>query len=189
MGQEKLGQRAGAGFDSCAVLRQVVALAAGEERTLVFVLGQGADDEEARDLIQRYRTPQGARDALSAARTRWTDLLRVVEVRTPDPEVDRLLNGWLLYQTLACRIWGRSAFYQSGGAFGYRDQLQDVMALIYAAPHLTREQLLIAARHQFVEGDVLHWWHRADRARHPHALLGRLPVVAFRDEFLYRRDR
>lgn len=126
------------------------------EATAVFVLGQGADEAEARELALRFARP-GA--GLEEARRRWDELLGQLQVSTPDPALDLLVNRWLLHQVLACRFWGRTATYQSSGAIGFRDQLQDSLALLHTAPHLTRAQLLLAAAHQFPEGDVLHWWH------------------------------
>src|SRR5207248_3582011 len=119
-----------------------------------------ADDvAEARALLRRYREPGSVAAALAAVRARWEDVLTAVQVRTPNPAFALLLNRWLLYQVLSCRFWGRSAFYQSGGAYGFRDQLQDVMALVWAAPRITRDHILRAAGRQFREGDVQHWWH------------------------------
>ncbi|HEX9371051.1 MAG TPA: glycosyl transferase, partial [Roseiflexaceae bacterium] len=155
----ELSGRVGAGFDPCGAMRCAVELGAGEERELVFLLGQGADLDEVHDLIARYRDPAAAASAERQSITRWQMLLGQVQVETPCPELDLLLNGWLLYQTLACRIWARSAFYQSGGAYGFRDQLQDVMALVHTAPAIAREHILRAASRQFIEGDVQHWWH------------------------------
>jgi cyclic beta-1,2-glucan synthetase len=140
-------------------LRCVLTLAPTEEHEVVFLLGQGTDAAEAHALAARYRDPAAAEQAQQASQARWRELLGAVQVQTPDPALDVLLNGWLLYQTLVCRIWGRSAFYQSGGAYGFRDQLQDVMALAATAPELAREQIVRAAARQFVAGDVQHWWH------------------------------
>jgi cyclic beta-1,2-glucan synthetase len=153
-----LSRRLGAGLDPCAALQRVVALPAGATTEVVFFLGQGADEAEARALVRRYR---GADlDAvLREVSTGWEDIAGALQVRTPDRSLDILLNRWLLYQALSCRVRARSAFYQAGGAFGFRDQLQDVMALTVAAREVTREQILTAASRQFVEGDVQHWWH------------------------------
>jgi cyclic beta-1,2-glucan synthetase len=124
----------------------------------VCFLGDAATREEARELIARYRM-EDLDGILRAVAERWDDLLGTVQVTTPDRSMDLLLNRWLLYQTLACRVWARSAFYQASGAYGFRDQLQDVMALMVARPDLAREQVLRAAARQFAEGDVQHWWH------------------------------
>ena len=123
------------------------------------MLGQAESLEEAHKLVLTYREGLALEAAFSRTKAWWDDLLGTIEVQTPERAADFLINRWLLYQSLSCRIWGRSAFYQSGGAFGFRDQLQDVMALIYAAPQLARRHLLLAASRQFKEGDVQHWWH------------------------------
>src|SRR5207253_5328571 len=123
-----LDGRFGAGLDPCAALRCAIELQPDEERELVFVLGQGDDLAEARRLIDKYRDPAAATAAFDETSRGWRDRLGQVHVCTPDPAMDLVLNGWLLYQTLACRLWARSALYQSGGAYGFRDQLQDVMA-------------------------------------------------------------
>jgi len=156
--RHRLSGRVGAGFDPCSALQTTIALPARGRAEVVFFLGEAASPEQARELIVRYRTRDVAA-VLRAVGERWGELLGTVQVRTPDRAMDLLLNRWLLYQTLACRIWARSAFYQAGGAFGFRDQLQDVMALAVAEPELARQQLLRAAARQFEEGDVQHWWH------------------------------
>jgi cyclic beta-1,2-glucan glucanotransferase len=157
--REHLSGKTGVGLDPCGAMQVTFDLADGQERETCFRLGAGRDLAEVQDLIQRFRGPQANRTALAGVRQYWEQTLGTVQVKTPDPSVDLIANGWLFYQTLSCRLWGRTGFYQSGGAFGFRDQLQDVMALVHAEPDLTREHLLRAATHQFREGDVLHWWH------------------------------
>ncbi|MBE0504493.1 MAG: glycosyl transferase [Desulfuromonadales bacterium] len=159
MEKTRLSQRSGAGLDPCAVLRVVLELAPGERREVTSQLGQADSLTGARHLLRTYQQDQALETALQASKAWWDGLLGTIEVHTPELAADLLINRWLQYQSLSCRIWGRSAFYQSGGAFGFRDQLQDVMAFLYAKPELAREQILLAASRQFREGDVQHWWH------------------------------
>jgi len=148
-----------AGFDPCAVIQLHVDLAIGGSEEVFFLLGQGTDREHALQHIQDYRNPIQVEAAWQAVTQFWDRILGAVSVKTPDLAMNIVLNRWLLYQALSCRIWGRSGFYQSSGAFGFRDQLQDVMALCLAQPKIARDHILLAAQHQFEEGDVLHWWH------------------------------
>ena len=157
--RRNLSGRAGPGLDPCAAIQVSVDLDPGAEREVVFILGETTDPVAARALLQRYRDAGRVHEALAAMRKFWDDLCGAVEVKTPDPALDLMLNRWLPYQVLACRFWGRSAFYQSSGAFGFRDQIQDVLALVYSVPQITREHLLRTAGRQFAAGDVQHWWH------------------------------
>jgi cyclic beta-1,2-glucan synthetase len=163
------------GDDPCAALQIHLDLAAGDAEEVFFVLGEGRDREEAVDLIERYSRAESVEEAWEEARASWDRLLGQVEVRTPDGAMDVLLNRWLLYQAVSCRLWGRSALYQSGGGYGFRDQLQDVLAVLHTTPELAREHILLAASHQFEEGDVQHWWHppsgRGVRTRYSDDLL------------------
>ena len=159
LGRARLSGRAGAALDPCAVLQVPVTLMDGETSEVVFRLGMGRSTDEADKLVRHFRGAEATAKALDAVHQHWRRTLGAVQVRTPDPALDVLANGWLLYQTIACRIWARSGYYQSGGAFGFRDQLQDTMALVHTKPELLRAQLLLCASRQFAEGDVQHWWH------------------------------
>ena len=159
MERTHLSGRTGAGLDPCAAIQTIVKLAPGERTEITFLLGQARSLEEAHALILAYRDGRGVEAALERTKEWWDTRLGSIQVHTPELAADFLINRWLLIQALGCRIWGRSAFYQSGGAFGFRDQLQDVMALVYAHPALAREHILLAAGRQFREGDVQHWWH------------------------------
>jgi cyclic beta-1,2-glucan synthetase len=148
-----------AGLDPCAAIQLHVELEAGQAKEIYFLLGQGADREEAMRLARQLGQPEEMQAAWQEVHAAWEARLGTVKVSTPDSAMDVMLNRWLLYQALACRMWGRSALYQSSGAFGFRDQLQDAMALVHAAPNVARQHILLAAHHQFEEGDALHWWH------------------------------
>ena len=158
MERTSLSGRTGAGFDPCAALRAILELAPGEQTEVACMLGEVESREAARTMVYSYRTT-GVDAALEETKAWWNELLGTVEAHTPELSVDFLINRWMVYQSLSCRVWGRSAFYQSGGAFGFRDQLQDIMALLYAAPSLARDHIILAASRQFREGDVQHWWH------------------------------
>ena len=155
----ELSGRVGAGLDPCGAVQTTIELLPGGSAEVVFLIGQGRDVAEVRAILGRHREPTGAAKALDDVKALWDSVLGAVQVKTPDPALDLMVNRWLIYQALSCRVWGRSAFYQSGGAFGFRDQLQDSMALVYGAPDVARAQILRSAARQFVEGDVQHWWH------------------------------
>ena len=156
---DMLDCKTGAGLDPCAALQIIAELDVGEEKSLVFLLGQASSVLEAANLAERFKTPGNAGQELARVREFWNAKLEILQIRTPDESANIMLNGWLLYQTIVCRLWARSAYYQSGGAFGFRDQLQDSMALINIWPEITRKQILMHASRQFTEGDVQHWWH------------------------------
>ncbi len=155
----RLDNRCGASVDPAAALQVAVAMDPGAETEVIFLLGQADTVETVRAIINGYREASQVEASLAATREWWASTLGAVHVKTPVLSIDLMLNGWLFYQALSCRFWGRSALYQSSGAIGFRDQLQDCLAFVYAAPGLTRQHILAAAARQFAEGDVQHWWH------------------------------
>ena len=158
MERRTLGEISGRYHDNCGALMTSISLAPGESAEVSFLLGQTSTLDEARALVSRYRDPACGSGVLEGCVDFWRELLGTVEVSTPDEQLDLMVNGQALYQATACRLWGRTATYQSSGAYGFRDQLQDCLALMIARPDLVREQIIEASRHQFPEGDVLHWW-------------------------------
>jgi cyclic beta-1,2-glucan synthetase len=153
-----LASAVNAGLDPCAVIQLHVDLAPGADEEVYFLIGEGANRVESLNLIERMQVDGQVASTWQAVQEHWDKMLNCITVESPDPAMDLMLNRWLLYQTISCRIWGRTALYQSSGAFGFRDQLQDVLALLHTRPDLVREQILEAAQHQFEAGDVLHWW-------------------------------
>ena len=159
LGRIGLASAVNAGLDPCAVIQLHVDLAPGAVEDVFFLIGEGANREESLALIGKLQEQGQVEATWQTIQQQWDGILNTVTVETPDPAMDLMLNRWLLYQTLSCRLWGRTGLYQSSGAFGFRDQLQDVLAFLHTRPGIARTQILEAARHQFEEGDVLHWWH------------------------------
>jgi cyclic beta-1,2-glucan synthetase len=159
MRRVSLAGRSGAGLDPCAALQTMIELAPHQGQEVVFLFGEEQSREAAEGIVKKFQNSGSVNSAFESVLAHWDQVLGTVEVRTPDQALDTMLNRWLLYQSLSCRVWARTAFYQSGGAFGFRDQLQDVMALVYSRPDVARKQILLASSHQFKEGDVQHWWH------------------------------
>jgi cyclic beta-1,2-glucan glucanotransferase len=159
LGDLTLDNRCGAAMDPAAALQVPAVLEPGQTIEIVFLLGEQTSVEGVRELVERYSASQNVERALAATRRWWDEKLGAIQVRTPYLSTNFLLNRWLLYQSLSCRFWARSALYQSGGAFGFRDQLQDAMAYLYSAPELTRAHIRLSASRQFIQGDVQHWWH------------------------------
>jgi cyclic beta-1,2-glucan synthetase len=157
--RKKLSGRTGAGMDTCAALHVKFDLLNGGEKEIVFQIGNEVNTNLAISLIQHFVQKDKVNESLQNVKNYWKELVGAVQINTPDKSLNILANGWLIYQTLGCRIFGRSGFYQSGGAFGFRDQLQDVLALLHTQPTLARDQILLSASRQFIEGDVQHWWH------------------------------
>ena len=159
MHRKRLSGKAGAALDPCSSIQVMFDLAEEQQREIVFRLGAAKNVDATGEVVQRFRGSAAAHDALEAVIAHWRQTLTAVQIETPDAALNVLTNGWLVYQTLACRLWARSGYYQSGGAYGFRDQLQDVMALVHAEPRLVRKQIVLCASRQFIEGDVQHWWH------------------------------
>src|SRR5471032_2865904 len=159
MQQQRLSDKTGAAMDPCGAVQSATTLIDGDQRTFTFVLGLGQNVNDAETLIRQFLQEGEAQAELDRVHQHWHLVLDKIQVTTPDPSINLLANGWLIYQTLASRILARSGYYQSGGAFGFRDQLQDTLALTHAAPQRMRQQILLCASRQFVEGDVQHWWH------------------------------
>ena len=157
--RSRLSGKTGAVMDPCAAIQSVFVLSEGQERRIVFRLGAGMGMDATARIVQKFKGITASLSALDRVKKHWADVTSAVQVKTPDPAVDMLANGWLIYQAIGCRLWARSGYYQSGGAFGFRDQLQDVLAVMHTTPSLARKQILLCASRQFREGDVQHWWH------------------------------
>lgn len=189
---EELSGRFGAGFDPCAASQRTFHLESGETTDIYFMIGEADSAESAKKIVQKYQSASAVESSFEEARDFWKQKLNRIQITTPNPELDIIFNGWLQYQNIACRMWARSGFYQSGGAFGFRDQLQDATAALYADPDLARRQILLHAAHQFPEGDVLHWWHpptgRGIRSRISDDLLWLPYVTAFYVDMTDNRD-
>jgi len=159
MRTKHLSNRAGVWHDPCSAMQLQIQLAPKDSKEILFLLGQGESLEHVKQLVEKYNSLEYVVSAFNEVNRYWEEKLSIIQVYTPDISMDLMLNRWLIYQTYACRMLARTGFYQAGGAFGFRDQLQDVMALAYCAPELMRQQIMLSAAHQFMEGDVQHWWH------------------------------
>jgi len=159
MSRLKLSGKVGLALDPCAAIQVPFDLADGEEQEIIFRLGAGKNANEASAIAKKFRGNTVAQESFKKVKEFWQHTIGALQVETPDKALNIITNGWLTYQTLSSRLWGRSGYYQSGGAFGFRDQLQDVLSLLHAAPQLAREQILLSVSRQFIEGDVQHWWH------------------------------
>jgi cyclic beta-1,2-glucan synthetase len=157
--RKNLSGAVGVGYDPCAAMQVNISIKANETKELVFILGMAGDLEKAHEFVDKFKNVETAKESLKEVKKFWQEKLQVVQVTTPDPDMNIMLNGWLLYQVISCRLWARSAFYQAGGAFGFRDQLQDCLSIAAMWPQIAKNQIIKHAQHQFVEGDVLHWWH------------------------------
>jgi len=174
--QKELSGRLGTGLDPCAALQVKINLKAKETKEVVFLLGMAGREERIHELREAFREVEKAKEALFEVNQFWQEKLQTIQVQTPDAAMNIMLNGWLLYQAISCRVWARTAFYQAGGAFGFRDQLQDSLAVTAIWPEITKNQIIKHARHQFLQGDVLHWWHEP---------AGKGPRTRFSDDYLW----
>lgn len=156
--RKALNSNVGAGFDACAVVKTTVGILPGETKQVVFLFGQEEADK-VKEIIEKFRNMDYAQEEFKRVKESWNKRLKQIQVNTSEPAMNYLLNGWLQYQVLSSRIFARTGFYQAGGAIGFRDQLQDVMSVVYTLPEITKKQILLHCRHQFIEGDVQHWWH------------------------------
>jgi cellobiose phosphorylase len=159
LSRKSLSDHTGAGLDPCTVIQVSIEIEPGMESEVIFTLGYAPDAASARKLILQCRNKDNVEQLFTETKSWWNKTLETIQVDLPDRAANFSMNRWLLYQTLSCRFWGRSGFYQSSGAYGFRDQLQDVMGLVYSLPNIARDYILLAASWQFVEGDVQHWWH------------------------------
>ena len=159
LSRKRLSGHTGAALDPCSALQVLVEIDPGKDAEVVFILGYAQNATSARQLIIQSRNTGKIGELFSDTKSWWDKTLETIQVDVPDMATNFMMNRWLVYQSLSCRFWGRTAFYQSSGAYGFRDQLQDVMALVYSVPHIAREYILNAASRQFIEGDVQHWWH------------------------------
>ncbi|MFT3705746.1 MAG: glucoamylase family protein [Agriterribacter sp.] len=159
MNKLKLSGRWGAALDPCAAIQTTFDFGVDEKHEVIFKLGAAKTHSDAVSILDQFKTSGSVRQSLDKVKNYWEQTLDTLQIQTPDPALNIITNGWLNYQALACRVWGRSGYYQSGGAFGFRDQLQDVLSLLHAKPAIARKQILLNASRQFTEGDVQHWWH------------------------------
>ena len=173
---KELSGSLGAGYDPCAAMQVNVSIKPNETREVVFLLGMVDDADHVCELADAFKNPDKAKEALLEVKQFWQEKLQTIQVKTPDPAMDIMLNGWLLYQAISCRMWARTAFYQAGGAYGFRDQLQDSLSVMAIWPEIAKNQILKHARHQFLQGDVLHWWHEP---------AGKGPRTRFSDDYLW----
>ncbi len=174
--QKRLTGKLGSGYDPCAAMQINIRIKANETKELVFLLGMANHLDEVSQLTDAFRDVKNAKESLQKVKGFWKEKLQTIHVDTPDPAMDIMLNGWLLYQAISCRIWARTAFYQAGGAFGFRDQLQDCLSVITIWPEIAKNQIIKHAKHQFRQGDVLHWWHEP---------AGKGPRTRFSDDYLW----